>query len=379
MIFRLINGAYRRTVIPLYVKSCIKQEQHYEENLVLQNIPESSLSPLSDLEKEQVRKLFGRLWGEHEIEHFSELALFKHYNGFDPRYISHYMYLPVIAHKLNNYRYTKMLEHKSLLGYLAKGVLKFPYCYVRCIDGEYFDNKMRQIGKEQAMRICLETDSIVVKDSVDSSGGESVELLRLKDISESDRREELNRIFSERKNDFVIQERIKQHPSFSRFNTTSINTLRVTSLYLNGRYSTLSIILRFGKQGMKVDNWGSGGIIIGVSEDGKLSKTGYDIQLNEYEEYNEIKFNDEYLSQVPALLKDIEEAHQTQFSLCKFIGWDICFDENNHPVVLEINSSQPGVIGEQLCTGPIFGNRTQEVIDYCSGKPFRYHKSIFQY
>lgn len=379
MTFRLINGIYRRTVLPFYIKSCIKQEQQHEENLVLQNIPSNSLSPLSDLEKEQVRKLFGQLEDGLKIEHFAELALFKHYNGFDPRYMSHYMYLPVIAHKLNNYHYTKMLEHKSLLGYLAKGILKFPYCYVRCIDGEYFDNEMMQIGKEKAISICLEAENLIVKDSVDTSGGTSVELLRLEDISESERRKELNRIFSERKNDFVIQERIKQHQSFSRFNPTSINTLRVTSLYLNGKYSTLSIILRFGKQGMKVDNWGSGGIVTGVSEDGKLSKTGYDIQLNEYEEYNGIKFRDEYLSQVPVLLKDIEEAHKTQFSLCKFIGWDICFDENNKPVVLEINSSQPGVIGEQLCTGPIFGDRTQEVIDYCSGKPFRYNKSIFQY
>ena len=62
-----------------------------------------------------------------------------------------------------------------------------------------------------------------------------------------------------------------------------------------------------------------------------------------------------------------------------FIGWDICFNEQNEPIVIELNSSQPGVIGEQLCTGPIFGDRTHEVLDYCSKKEFKYQRSVFTY
>lgn len=287
--------------------------------------------------------------------------------------------MPVIAHKLNNYYYSKILEHKSLLGYLVTGKLKFPYCYVRCVDSEYYDNEMRQIDKEQAILNCINHEAIVIKDSVDSAGGKSVEMLRLHTLPNNAKRQELQRVFSERRHDFVIQECIKQHPSFAKFNPTSINTLRVTTLYLNGKYSTLSIILRFGKQGMKVDNWGSGGIMVGVSQTGQLAKKGFDIQLNEYLEYNDICFENEILKQIPSLLENIEKAHTTQFSLCKFIGWDICFDENNEPVIIELNSSQPGIIGEQLCTGPIFGDRTQEVVDYCSGKEFKYQRSLFQY
>ena len=53
--------------------------------------------------------------------------------------------------------------------------------------------------------------------------------------------------------------------------------------------------------------------------------------------------------------------------------------EQNEPIVIELNSSQPGVIGEQLCTGPIFGDRTHEVLDYCSKKEFKYQRSVFTY
>ena len=379
MIYRLINGVYRRLVLPYYSKSCIKQEQENEAKQVFQNIPLNCLTALTEDEKDQVRNMYGKCFGGSKMEHFEELALFKHFRGFYPCYLSHYFYLPILAHKLNNYHYTKIFEHKSLLGYLVKGNIKFPHCFVRCVDGEYYDNNMLQLSKEQAISICLSQNDIVVKDSVDSAGGKSVELLHLSKLSISERHKNILRVLSERRKDFVIQECISQHASFSKFNPSSINTLRVTTLYLNGKYTTLSIVLRFGKKGMKVDNWGSGGILVGVALDGHLNKIGYDIQLNEFTEYNGIKFEEQILEQVPHLLKVIESAHTQCFSLCKFIGWDICFNEQNEPVVIELNSSQPGIIGEQLCTGPIFGDRTQEVVDYCSKKEFKYQKGVFQY
>lgn len=67
----------------------------------------------------------------------------------------------------------------------------------------------------------------------------------------------------------------------------------------------------------------------------------------------------------------------------KMWGWigdgDIAVNEDNQGVLIEANCSQPGVIGEQLCTGPIFGARTQEVIEYCKSKPFFYNKAIACY
>lgn len=303
--------------------------------------------------------------------------MFKKHRGFDPRYMSHFFYLPIIAHKLNNYHYTKLSEHKSLQGHLAQGSMKSPYCYVRCVGQEYYDNEMNQLSKQEAIEKCQGQEVLIVKDSVGSSGGQSVEKVLLRDIA--GKKKEIERIFRERKRDFVIQECIKQHPTMAKFNETSINTFRVATLYLNDRFSTLSIVLRIGKREMKVDNWGSGGIIIGVGENGQVNDYGYDIKLNKYYDYYGVTFKNEVIRQMPALLNLIEDAHKNQFSLCKFIGWDICFDENNEPVIIELNSSQPGVIGEQLCTGPIFGERTHEVIDYCVKKEFNYNKALFNY
>ena len=374
MIIRIINKLYRKFLLEKIVKESVKKEQIIEEKLVLENFDTIEMSALSDEEIAQVDKVYGT-----PLASYRELAFFKKYRGFDPRYLSHYAYLPIIAHKLNDYHYTKMLEHKSLQGYVARGEMKHPYCYVRCINQEFYSDSMHQLSLEQAIRECIKHDILIIKDSTDSAGGKSVEKLDLKDGDEFVRKIEVERVFQERKRDFVIQECLKQHSSMAKFNETSINTLRITTLYLNGKFSILSIILRFGKKGMKVDNWGAGGIIVGVDKDGKLHNVGYDIHLNEYKEYNGIIFSDETLTQVPSLLKAIENEHMSCYSLSKFIGWDICFNEANEPVIIELNSSQPGVIGEQLGTGPIFGERTQEVMDYCNKKKFCYNKSLFQY
>lgn len=63
MIIRIINGVYRRLVLPFYTQSCIKREQEHEEQLVLQNMPSGSFSPLSEAEKTEVRALLGNYGG----------------------------------------------------------------------------------------------------------------------------------------------------------------------------------------------------------------------------------------------------------------------------------------------------------------------------
>ena len=217
----------------LYVKRQIAKEQKQEEYLVLKNFTPDNLEPLTENEKKQVSKFLGD--GDYK-----ELGLFKKFNGFDPRYIPHRFYLPVLAHKLNDYQYTKFFEHKSLLGVLTKGNLHFPYCYVRKINGEYYSDNMNQLTEDNAIKGCLSADYLIVKDSVNSSGGKSIEKISLQNQSESEKRNILKRVFTERKQDFVIQECVEQSDKMSKFNSTSLNTLRITTLYLNGIFSVLN-------------------------------------------------------------------------------------------------------------------------------------------
>lgn len=347
----------------------MRREQQREEYLVMRTVPHARRAALTPAERAAIRTLWGNLnprISEREYE------VFKYIRGFDARYLSHHTYLPRLARTLNQYHYTRFFEHKSLLGYLTPCPIAFPRCLVRGIDGEYYTGDMQQISREQALELCLAESELIVKDSIDTCGGQSVRKLTRAAAAADTYRRAIADALATRSRNFVVQECLRQHPSMARFNPSSINTLRVTTLYLHGRFSVLSVILRFGKAGMLIDNWGAGGIILGVQPSGRLNPTAYDLQLNPYTEYNGVVFADTCIDQLPALLVKLEQAHTQSFSLCKLIGWDVCLNEHNEPVIIELNSSQPGIFCEQIATGPLFGERTQEVIEYCCGKTFSY-------
>lgn len=364
-----------RKIVDKYIEKSIRDERFRESAAITKELPSDFLCPLTEEEKTEIY----RVWGMKDEQLYKEFEIFKAFGGFDVRYLTHYVYLPSLSHKLNNYKYTRILEHKSLLGKLNNSTLNFPKCLIRVIDGEFYNDQMCQISKEEAEIEISKANTIIVKDSTESSGGRSIEKIDLGNIDTKSLKARIWQIFRERKNDFVVQECIKQHSSMARFNPTSINTLRVTSLYLNGKFTALSTTLRFGKKGSIVDNLGAGGIIIGVNDNGQLKDFGYDINYNKYTEYNDITFKDTIIEQIPYILKQIEYNHIHNFSLCKLIGWDICINENNEPIIIEINSSQPGVTGQQLCSGPIFGERFEEVMEYCNRKNFKYNRSFLSY
>lgn len=349
-----------------YCERQIRKERLYESFLVTKDI-KVKREPLTPEEKDAVLTVWGGVvkpitWDEYEV--------FKAVGKFDPRYLPHEMYLPIVARKLNNYHYTKFYEDKGLLGRLGGCELKFAPCLVRCIDGEYYDSDLHQISCQEAMEICKEQDTLIWKPSRDSSGGRNVKKYKSGGVSE---------MFTSGVKDFVIQPCIEQHTSMTVFNKTSVNTFRITTLYLNGSVSVQSIVLRIGKEGSVVDNMSSGGVAVKVNDDGSLGEYAMGYTGERFHEFNGVMFKGMGIPNFPDILEKVKKTHEDAFPLCKIIGWDICIDRNGAPIVIEVNSSQPGIFGEQILCGPIFGDRTQEVIDYIKKKEFNYNRAIFRY
>lgn len=283
--------------------------------------------------------------------------------------MGHNLYLPLVARRLNDYHYTKFFEDKGLFGRFSSEITT-PICLVRCINGEYYNNDLKQISRDEAKEVCQGYDGdIIVKPSRNSSGGQRVMKFT---PEQSGQPGWFARIAETYGRDWVVQECIRQQESLATFNPDSVNTFRITTLYLNGKASICSSVLRFGCSGSVTDNIGSGGNFIGVHEDGSLCKYAFSNKLGRFYEVDGIKFSEISLPYVSRVYEYVLHAHVQSFSLCKFIGWDVCIDYAGSPVVIEINSSQPGIFYEQICSGPIFGERTEEVIDYVSGKEFKY-------
>ena len=372
----MIKRILRKTGVSRLVKKHllnrrIKAERIREEHLVTEHLHEGKFIPLTAEEKEMVDALWSGIDGIKQPS-YREFEMFKYIYGFDARFLTHSHYLPVIARLLNDFRYTKLFDDKGLLGYLKTSDVRFPKCYVRHLVSDFYDDAMHQLSLDEAIEACASQDELFIKPSRETSGGKGVKLLNLRDASMDERRRIIRKELLDRSGDFVVQECLHQHPVMAQFNPSSINTFRITTLMINGRFSLGSIVLRFGKAGSKVDNWGAGGIMTSVTPDGNVGAKGYDIQLNEYTENGGCVFAECFIHQMPDILERIEKCHREDFALCKFIGWDVTIDENGEPVIIELNSSQPGVICEQIFTGPIFGDRTQEVINYCRSKEFSY-------
>lgn len=351
----------------------INHERINEERLVIEHLSGNKFESLSFDEKCQIAELWSGLDNLTWFS-FAEFEMFKRIKGFDARYLTHSIYLPVVAHLLNDFRYTKIFEDKGLCGYIKSTYIRFPKCYLRRIGSDYYDDNMRQLTIEQAIEKCAAQEELFIKPSHETSGGKGAKLLKYVGLSLEGGgfKETIQKELSERKGDYVVQECIHQHPVMAQFNPTSVNTFRITTLMLNGKFTICSVILRFGRDGSSVDNWGAGGLLVHVNNNGTVNAVAHDINLNEYTSNGGCVFADCSIPQLPDILKLIEKCHRDDFAICKFIGWDIAINQDGNPVIIELNSSQPGVIGEQLVAGPIFGDRTWEVIDYCKTKRFSY-------
>lgn len=75
---------------------------------------------------------------------------------------------------------------------------------------------------------------------------------------------------------YLWQERIAQHPEMSRLHPQSVNTIRMITFNINGKVEVFCATQRIGAKGRSVDNWASGGIVVGIDlSTGKLREEGF--------------------------------------------------------------------------------------------------------
>ena len=51
-------------------------------------------------------------------------------------------------------------------------------------------------------------------------------------------------------------------------------------------------------------------------------------------------------------------------SVSRLISWDIAISEDSHPILIEANLSFGEIDFHQMNNGPIFGEMTDEILDY---------------
>lgn len=290
----------------------------------------------------------------------------KYMDVFNPDYVPSSFYYPYFLRVLNPANVKKLLCNKSLLKLIYQTDVRQPMTPLRSLAGVYFNSENEPISPTKAVEIINSLNSpLIYKPSTDTNSGIGIRFIRRNEIKQLSDEILRREIFNPDNSDFVIQVPVRQSEDTARLNPSSLNCMRITTLNLNGMVSTHSMTIKCGPQNSFVDNIGNGkrGVMVGVSRDGRLNKTGFYGNGEQCTQHNNIKFEDIKIRNFDKVIDAALKLHG-MIESCHVIGWDIALDEDNEPVLIEGNTNYPGISLEQMCSGPIFGDRTDEVVEY---------------
>ncbi len=276
------------------------------------------------------------------------------------KFVSDAYYQTVIITKLNPINYGLYgIRHKNSYfsdkNYQEKFVenVKFPHTVARCINHDYYDAKYNYITDSQLMDILNKYDKLVFKKSLGIGHGKGVKLCFKEDYKD---------MIQNFGSDFVIQEVLEQHEEMARFNNSSVNIVRITSLYWKGNVYILGSILRVGAPGAFCDHLGYGTInprIVALDEKGAL--IGPAVDPNDGIIYGDL-FGKKVTGIIPQYnrIKEIVFISHPKFAQHKIIGWDFAIDKDGNVVCIEYNSTVPGIIQTQMVCGPVFAQKSKD-------------------
>lgn len=311
-------------------------------------------------------------------EHFE---FFYSVSGFtSPYVIPEPIYLIYIEPILNKTSYSTTISDKNFYDLFLKDI-KTPKTLIRKINNQFYDFCYKHIQlNDNLIGIILNgTEKVILKPSIESGAGQNIELFEKRgDLFRTDN-VVLNTAYLQKFGDFVLQDFIKQHEFFKQFNKDSNNTVRVL-VYRSVKNDTIHILhrlLRIGKKGSYLDHDNQGGVTIGISDAWILNDAGRDYHGRAYETFNDIAFPK--IGTVP-FMNEIEEAARKISSVihyARLLAIDFSINEDGEPVLIEINTRGNGIGQYQMNNGPVFGDLTKEILDYCliqethPSKPFR--------
>jgi len=163
---------------------------------------------------------------------------------------------------------------------------------------------------------------------------------------------------------FIVQEAIKQHPALNGFNPHSVNTIRIiTFLTRDEEVEFLSAVLRTSSGYAPIDNFKSGGIVIGIDiPTGRLKQWGFfHPQYGTTATKHPVTHTEFHHFQIPYWGEVINLASRVQrvFHHLKVIGWDFAISTDG-PLVIEGNVEW-GTAGLQAANGGLLSERNKKL------------------
>ena len=325
---------------------------------------------IPSLTKEQ-RQMVDEVWKGIHVDDF----WFAYFNLFNekgrewtPLYFPSNLYYGIVDIHYTDYKACATIEDKNFNSLYFYDV-KQPMTVVRNIGGNIMDENYKIISINEMHNRLSPDFSYVAKPSIGSGAGKGILIYK---AGEKDNFEEFVKYVDSFKN-CVVQKYATQHEQLSSIYSESLNSIRITTFFHNGEAKTLSAIIRMGAGGNRVDNATAGGCFVGVDEKGYLKNVGFNDYGERFESHptTGVPFEGHYLPNFDKLVHLAETLHNRLVNFSKLISWDFAIDAEGDPILIEKNLSHTGLSFHQQCNGPIFGDRTQEIINEVFDKKAR--------
>lgn len=329
-----------------------KRHKHYLKMLKQSNV---EVRKLSAEQRKQIDEIYGKYGFKYGYD--THILAYSVTGKFDAEIMPVDLFRTLVQPVLNDVNYNIALSDKGYFELFMPDI-KFPECYIKNIEGCFYDNSMNVITEEKARNIVMAEKEVVVKPTRESGSGKGV---RLVNTSAEDP-------FSIHKKNYLIQKRIIQHKSLSELNESSVNIVRIVTLFIDGEVHLITSALRIGGVGEFTDNTvtkdGKGMIVIGIDENGKLRKDGvFSCGLRTQSTPGGISFSGREVYKYNEMVETAKSQH-IRFPNIKFIGWDFTVNEEGEIIALEYNLKSPGVLYYQYVNGSLFGSLTKRVCDF---------------
>lgn len=281
---------------------------------------------------------------------------------FDVRFLPSDFYYSYIDPYFNDWNTAITFDNKCMYREYFYDV-KQPETVAMRVNGIWFTGNQTVISKGELKDLLESEDEMFLKVATESDGGHGVYYFTRETAAQIGTK--INSIES----DIIIQRPIRQHAILADINSSSVNTIRVTSLLSDSGVKIYSHILRMGIKGSKVDNESSGGLTCGITDDGRLYPTAHNKNGVIFEEHpdSHIKFDGYQITGLNEVKELVKKLH-CRLPHFRLISWDFTIDENGAPVLIEANLKYGGLECQQLNTGPLFGNDTEKILKEVFGK-----------
>ncbi len=142
--------------------------------------------------------------------------------------------------------------------------------------------------------------------------------------------------------EWIVEELIRQRSEMGMWNPSSVNTVRIPSIRSKNGIEIIQPFFRAGRNGMVVDNGGSGGIFATIDpENGIVISNGMDEKGKIYEKHpdSNIKYIGFQIPEWDYLISFAKSLHEAMPEYHKYVAFDFAYSDNGW-VLVEANWGQ---------------------------------------